>query len=336
MTGLRPGTRAEDGMLTLYDFHESTFTAGRPLFVACGFFDGVHRGHQALLAQTRRLADDAGGRAAALSFSPHPLELLAPAQAPALLSPVNLRLKLLAENGMDGCILLNFDRAMSALPPAGFIDFLFGKFPNICGLVSGTDWRFGCRQAGDAEILRTLAAERAFSLTVLPPVLHAGEKISSSRIRAELRAGNLDAAAAMLGRPFTVLGEVRPGRQIGRTLGVPTANLLPPGKNPLPPGSYAARAVLDDGTAHPASAYAGSRPTYQDTESYYVECHLLDGKHDLYGRELRVEFLRQIRPEMKFRSETELRERIHADLDAAREFFRINRQPMEERTDGQK
>lgn len=308
-------------MLTLYDFHERAFTSGRPLWVACGVFDGVHRGHQALLRRARELAAAGGGRAVALSFSPHPLAVVAPGRAPALLTPVPLRLRLLAAAGAAGCVLLNFRPAMSAMAPGEFVEYLLGRFPRVRGFVVGADWRFGQGQAGDAGLLTRIAGLTGREVAVVPPVLYGDEKISSSRIRAALKRGDLEEAAAMLGRPFTVLGEVLHGRQIGRTLGAPTANLQPGGLNPLAPGSYAARATVD-GVTHPASAYAGSRPTYQgDSPEYYVEVHLLDGAFDLYGREMTVEFLRFLRPEMKLRGPEELRQRIHADFAAARAYF---------------
>ena len=309
-------------MLTLYDFHESTFTAARPLFVACGVFDGVHRGHQALLAKARILADAAGGRAVALSFNPHPLAVLCPEHAPAMIATVPMRLRLLSAAGLGGCVMLNFNRAMSEMAPEDFFTFILEKLPHIQGFVVGEDWRFGCRQSGDAALLSDLAARRKREAVIVPPVIHDGRKISSTRIRAALRAGDLDLAQTLLGRPFGICGIVQHGRQIGRTLGVPTANLLPGGKNPVPPGSYAARVILND-TPHPASVYCGSRPTYQDSPGeYYVEAHLLDGSYNLYGQEITVELLRFLRPETKFPDEAALRAGIRNDLEMAKTFFR--------------
>ncbi|GHV23402.1 riboflavin biosynthesis protein [Planctomycetales bacterium] len=299
-------------MLTFHSFIPDVFSS--PLVLACGVFDGAHCGHQALLARARELAASRAAAAVTLTFDPHPRAVLSPNEPPTLLTTLTQRLRLFEELGIGGCAVVNFTPEVSRWSAAKFVDFLRAEFPRLRGLTVGAGWRFGSGRSGDVMELRRLVGGGDVHLEVLPPVIYRGERISSSRIRRTLATGNLAEAKIMLGRDFTLAGAVIKGRQVGRTLGFPTANLA--ARVPLPNGSYAAR--VEAGASYPAVVYVGRRPTYGDDGEILVEAHLLDVEVDLYGREIAVRFIRQIRGERQFANEAELRRRIAADVEEAR------------------
>ncbi|MDR0868539.1 MAG: riboflavin biosynthesis protein RibF [Planctomycetota bacterium] len=299
-------------MLAFHSFIPDVFSS--PLVLACGVFDGAHCGHQALLARARELAASRSAAAVTLTFDPHPRAVLLPNEPLTLLTTLTQRLRLFEELGIGGCAVVNFTPEISRWSAAEFVDFLRAEFPRLRGLTVGAGWRFGSGRSGDVMELRRLVGD-APHLEVLPPVIYRGERISSSRIRRTLATGNLAEAKIMLGRDFTLAGAVIKGRQVGRTLGFPTANLA--ARVPLPNGSYAAR-VEAAGASYPAAVYLGRRPTYGGDGEILVEAHLLDVDIDLYGQEIAVRFIRQIRGERQFADETELRRRIAADVEEAR------------------
>lgn len=286
-----------------------------PVAVAVGTFDGVHRGHQEVLARAKSWAAQMGGEAWALTFDPHPAKVLNPSRAPLLLTSTEHKLVLLEREGLAGVMLLTFTPELAALEPEAFLETLRAKWPAVRVIVSGPNWTFGRGGKGNVEFLRDWAQRHGIVVEVAEPVCWKGHPISSTRVRRTVQVGWLEEAAAMLGRPFSVLGLVRPGRQVGSRLGYPTANVDPRNEVLPPPGVYAVRvpfgerhlwgaAFLDD-RIH-SEAPAPIRP---------VEVHLLNyaGGH-LYGRELEVMFIRYLRGVQRFPTDEALREQIGRDV----------------------
>ncbi len=281
---------------------------------ALGFFDGVHRGHQALLAETCRLAAREGARAGAVTFTAHP-DALVLGRAPALLNTPADRERLLRRYGMEAILELPFDRAMMQTPWEAFLEGL----PEAAGFVCGADFRFGAGGKGCADALAAFCAGRGLAWAVVPQVLEDGP-ISSTRIRALLEAGGMEEAVKLLGHPHILTGTVISGRQLGRTLGIPTANLALPDALAVPrPGVYACRARTAAGE-HLAVTNVGSRPTVGGS-GITVEPWLLDFAGDLYGQPLTLEFYRFLRPERKFPGLEELRREIQKNAAETRKFF---------------
>ena len=289
-----------------------------PLHLALGVFDGVHVGHQAVIARAVEAAAREGGLAGLLTFDPHPIRLIAPAKAPtALLETLDHKARVVADLGVGLFIPLRFDLEMAQIEASGFISRLMAA--PVRTIAVGEDWRFGHNRGGDVNFLRAEAAARGFTLEAVPPVMHDGERISSTRIRQAIRDGNLAAAEQMLGRPYTVGGTVAEGRKLGRTIGFPTANLIT-GEAQLPPdGVWAVEVSLGTGTPQPGVANLGVRPTVGGGQRV-LEVHLFDFSGDLYGREIEVRFRKYLRGEVKFPSLDELRRQIEIDVESVRKL----------------
>lgn len=288
---------------------------------ALGFFDGVHLGHQALLRECRRLADIHGFQAAAITFSAHP-DTLVHGNTPALINTVRDRCQLLKAAGMDNVIVLPFDRQMRAMPWRSFLQLLTETY-GAGGLVCGHDFRFGNRGEGDAAQLAAYCREHALPCTVVPEQRLLGITVSSTHIRTLLEQGQLEAAASFLGHPHILSGEVVSGRKLGRTLGIPTANLaIPEGVVTLPFGVYACKATAEGGE-YLAVTNIGNRPTVGG-HRVTVEPWLLDFDGDLYGKPLVLSFYAFLRPEQKFASLAALKEEIIKNAEETRKFFENN------------
>lgn len=289
--------------------------------VAIGNFDGVHRGHRVVIEAAREHAARSNGLGV-VTFEPHPKEVVAPATAPRRLTPLRRKIELLRELGVAHLFLLRFDRRLMAMPAAAFIDeVLVGRLA-VTALACGDAFRFGHRRQGDVALLAAAAARHGFAFRAVPPLLDDGRACSSTRIREALDAGDLATANRLLGYPFTTSGIVRGGDRRGRTIGFPTANLVPdPTRRALPAiGVYAVRAGVHGpgGVAwHPAIANLGRRPTF-DGVRLLLEVHLFDAHLDLYDRRLDVAFLERLRGEAKFAGIEELRAQIARDCDEAR------------------
>lgn len=289
-----------------------------PVFLAIGVFDGVHPGHQAVLRRAREDAWAAGGSAVALTFEPHPARILRPEAAPRLLTSARHKARLIAAEGIPWLLTVEFDAAFAAQPPEAFIGRLAAEARPLAQICVGEGWAFGARRAGNVTLLRTLGERLGFCVAEAPAVLKDGAPVSSTRIREAVQRGDLDGAAQLLGRRFTILGSVEAGRQIGRTLGFPTANLRAHNEQFPPDGVYAVR-VRDGVISRPGVANIGLRPTVESGQvERRLEVHLLDFDGDLYGRELEVEFCACLRPERKFAGLAELRAQITQDVAAAR------------------
>lgn len=275
---------------------------------ALGVFDGVHRGHQALLAACRALASENGARAGVVTFCNHPDALVFGA-APGLIHTPQERERLLTQRyGMENVVALPFDRALQDTPWVTFLENLMQN-QGASGFVCGEDFRFGRRGEGDAKALESFCLTRKLPAAVVPEQLVDGIRVSSTYIRSLIEAGDMGRAEVFLGHPYRLTGQVRHGKQLGRTLGFPTANLPFPQGLAMPRfGVYACIARLPEGD-FPAVTNLGLRPTV-DGASVTVESWLLNFRGDLYGRELTLDFYRFLRPERKFESLEAMREEI--------------------------
>lgn len=281
---------------------------------ALGFFDGVHLGHQALLKACRELADELGVCPGVLTFLGHP-DALVSGKAPALINTALDRQTLLRRYGIEQVIVLPFDEQMMHTPWQAFFARLIGEF-GAAGLVCGDDFRFGERGAGNAALLETACRDAGIPCTVVPEQTVDGVRVSSTRIRGMIEAGQMEAAVRLLGHPHILTGTVVSGRQLGRTMGIPTANLeLPEGVVQPKLGVYACKTGH-----HMAVTNVGRRPTVAGS-GVTVEPWILDFEGDLYGKTLTLEFYAFLRPEQKFESLAGLQGEIRKNSEQTREFF---------------
>lgn len=284
--------------------------------ISIGNFDGVHRGHAALLAELRRQADAVGGPAVALTFDPHPIELLRPAQAPPRLTATVDRSRLLLNLGADHVVVLRTNPDMLALRAGEFFVEVIQKRLEARALVEGDNFGFGRGREGDVTTLAQLCEPVGIRLAVVPPLILDGAEVSSSRIRSALTTGNVREAAVLLNRPYRLHGLVGSGQQRGQKLGFPTANL---GQVPtLIPGDgvYAVRVSYEE-KIWLGAANLGPNPTFGET-ARKVEIHLIGFQGDLYGRWLTVDFVERLRDTRPFKSVEELVEQLRLDIEQAR------------------
>lgn len=292
----------------------------RPVCLAVGFFDGLHLGHQEVLRRTQTYARSLGGEAWAMTFDPHPLKVLAPDAAPQILTDTAHKLSLLRQFGMDGCLLIPFNRRFAAIPAETFLTRLERDIPRLRCIFMGHDWRFGRNGTGDFALLAAWARGRGIVVKRVPAVRRAGIPVSSTRIRKAVSAGDLTGATTLLGRPFSILGTVVPGNRIGRKLGYPTANLDPHNEVSPPTGVYAVQAIVGQ-TAYPGLVNFGHHPSVKYVPSPLFELHLLDTRLSLYGRGIEVFFLRRLRPEKRFPDLDSLVAQIRRDEQSARRLL---------------
>lgn len=284
-----------------------------PLVLGIGNFDGVHRGHRALLDRLEALARTAGFPAALLTFRPHPAQVLRPAEAPPLICDEQDERALLAEAGVETLIEEPFVPELARLTPELFVQRILRQRLRARCAVVGFNFRFGARAAGTASDLQRLGRAEGIAVEIVPPVELGGQPVSSSRIRAAVREGRMEHAAELLGRPFRLSGTVVHGDGRGRTLGFPTVNLAP--STPLLPraGVYAARASLADGRQVGAATSLGVRPTFGG-ETLTIEAYLLDFSGDLYGQRVSLDLLRFLRAEQRFAGRDELVAALRDDV----------------------
>lgn len=292
-------------------------TIERPIIFAAGAFDGIHRGHQAVLAEAISRAAASGGEAWVLTFDPHPLKVLRPASAPPLITSTPHRIQLLAQIGVHGVVLLPFTSQFSELEPDAFIRMIREQVPAFRAIIVGENWTFGRAARGNVALLRELGARLSFDVVAVPGVVWNGAPISSTRIRRAVMEGNFAEAEAMLGRPFSIRGTVVHGAKIGRQLGYPTANVDPHNEVRPPPGVYACRTRVDD-RVYPSAAFLAAKPDPRKGPPDVVEVHLLGTTLDLYGRNIDVCFVKKLRDEWRFDSIDELKAQIARDCEQAR------------------
>jgi riboflavin kinase/FMN adenylyltransferase len=299
---------------------------GRPLrapTVAIGNFDGVHRGHQALVRAATEHARGAGGEAVVLTFDPHPAHFFAPHLAPPLIMPLERRLELLADAGADVTVIESFDAAFAAIEAGAFVDEVLGRDLSARHVVVGYDFSFGHGRQGTPALLTELGGRLGIGVTVVPAVMADGLVCSSTKIREFVHEGRVDGARLLLGRPFELTGEVVRGAGRGRGLGIPTANVRSEGELLPRTGIYAGRArTLDGGVVRSAAISIGTNPTFVPGGSEItVEAYLLDFDADLYGQRLRLELVARLREERRFASVDELLVQIHKDIARTREIL---------------
>lgn len=304
---------------------ELTHTPG-PVVLAIGVFDGLHLGHRAVLERAQEEAHRVGGTAVPLSFDTHPARVLRPESAPLLLTASEHKLHLLHAMGFSHTLLLPFDQTLATTSADAFIQGLARAARPLAAICVGRDWSFGKGREGNLEKLATLGAQLNFREIGVSEIHIDGEVVSSTRIRSAVALGDLGEAERLLGRRYSVLGEVRHGRALGRTLGFPTANLALINEQLPPKGVYAVR-VRGGSLVGPREGVAnlGTRPTIDSTASHpSLEAHLFDVSQDLYGQTLEIEFASFLREEHKFSSLELLRQQIQQDAIEARAFFALS------------
>lgn len=294
--------------------------------VCIGAFDGLHLGHRALIGHAVGRARDLGLPAVALTFEPLPREFFARDAMPPRLSPPRARIAGLRELGVDLIGLLRFDTALAAMSAREFVERMLVERLSVREVWVGPDFRFGKGRQGDVALLEQLGAELGFHAGSLAPVTLDGERISASRIRELLGAGELDHAARLLGRPYTLAGRVVAGSKLGRELGYPTANIRLHGMTPALRGIFAVRVHGIGDEARPGVASLGTRPTVDGSEPL-LEAHVFDFAGDLYGRRIGVEFVAKLRDEEKFPDLPTLVAQMHRDAAQARQVLILKQEP---------
>ena len=305
--------------MNVYHGHSGLPEAARGAVLALGNFDGVHRGHAAVLARARTLAAELERKPGAAVFSPHPRRVFQPDAEPFALMSDAQRVRALQAEGAQIIHHIVFDHALSRMSPEGFVEAVLHQGLGAAGVVTGADFCFGKGRAGSAVDLQRLCQARAIRCVIAEAVAakDAQGKISSSDVRQALREGDPEQAAALLGRPFAIEGPVSRGDQRGRTIGFPTANVAL-GDYVRPAfGVYATRSRLEDGRLAPGVANLGRRPTVAGSEAR-LEVHLFDFSEDLYGQTLETELIAFIRPETKFDGLDQLKAQIAEDSETAR------------------
>ncbi len=300
--------------------------------IACGVFDGVHCGHQAILRQLVGLARRQRATPVVLTFSPHPRSVLKSSPSPPLLTNRQQKLELLDQHGVEAVVIVEFNTAVAALPPIRFaMQYLLVDGPPLAGICVGSNWRFGADGRGDTKTLEQLGRQHNFPVISVPELYWYGQPISSTRIRQKIEQGDLSPVTRMLGRFHSLRGRIVRGRGIASSrLACPTANLVADDGMWPPPGVYAVHLLLD--TDQPPAqrtetlgvAYVGTAPTMDEGDAgdgsggKRIECHFFDLGQELYQREIEVGFVSFIRPERKFADPTRLAEQIQRDIVEAR------------------
>ncbi len=287
-----------------------------------GNFDGVHRGHLAVLDQLREQATALGLPDTVITFEPTPQEYFAPARAPARLSRLREKLGVFRDHGVERVLCLRFGPRLAALDADAFIERVLVRGLGVRYLVVGDDFRFGKGRSGDFALLARAGERHGFPVVATATFSVDGQRVSSTRVREALAAGDLGLAERLLGRPYCISGRVAPGDRRGRGIGFPTANIhLHRVASPLR-GVFAVRMLGVDGRPRPGVANLGTRPTVDGTR-LVLEVHLFGFDGDLYGRHVDVEFVRRLRDEKKFDSFEALKEQIQLDAEAARAVFAV-------------
>lgn len=310
-------------MEVLFDIAELNRLPG-PLHLAIGVFDGVHLGHQAVIEAAKESAAEEGGSVVVVTFDPHPVEVLSPRSAPRLLTAPRHKLVLLERAmGIRQVLVVPFDGDFAEQTGEQFIESMIAASPagGISRICVGQDWKFGKKRSGDVALLESLGARHGFSVTGVGTVEVNSMRVSSTRIREAVGAGDFEIAESLLGREYTVFGTVIEGRKLGRTLGFPTANFTVHHEQLPPTGVYAVNAI-GAGDGWNGVANLGYRPTVEGGEmKRLLEVHLFGLDHEIYGEDLEIEFVEFIRPEKKFDGLDALKAQIAIDVEAARSVF---------------
>ena len=292
-----------------------------PVALTIGNFDGVHLGHQAMLARLAATARERGLPPCAMTFEPHPREFFSPDHAPARLTSLREKLELLAAHGMERTYVCRFDYRFAQHTAEEFVERTLAQGLGVQHLLVGDDFRFGARRAGDFALLKRLSSRFGYTVESIPSFTLEGERVSSTAVREALAAGRLDHAATLLGRPYSISGRVVRGDGLGRKLGYPTANVqMKHNRTPLA-GIFAVEVAGAADRVLQGAASLGVRPTVKASAEPVLEVYLFDFDGDLYGRHVRVDFLHKFRDEQKFADLAALTKQIALDVEHARSFF---------------
>lgn len=299
--------------------------APAPTVLTIGNFDGVHLGHHALLEKLGTKARETGLMPAVLTFEPHPREFFSPETAPTRLSSLREKLELIRNENIALTFICPFTTALAQMSAEAFIEDLLVSRLRVRHLIVGDDFRYGAGRRGDFALLQDVGQRHGFTVETFPGVMVEGQRVSSSAVRAALAAGNIEDARQLLGRPYIIDGRVVRGQQLGRHLGVPTANIRIKHRRPPLTGVYAVEVSgLADGP-HRGVANIGYRPSVDQNSSggprAVLEVHFFDFARDIYGAHLSVRFLHKIRDEQKFSGLDALKAQIFHDIESARQYF---------------
>lgn len=295
-------------------------TRNRPIALAVGFFDGIHRGHQAVLATAIQAAKEIDGEAWALTFDPHPLKVIRPESAPGLLTTRSQKVDLMQHTGLDGCLMLRFDQTLRETAGENFIEMLHTTIPALKHIIAGMNFHFGHNRDGNPAMLGRWANERGIKTTIVKPVEFELGMISSTAIRRAVAEGHMQEVQRMLGRPYQLTGSVIHGHHMGRKLGYPTGNIQTDNELLPPSGVYAAFLHACD-HIFPAAAYIGSRPTLTQDHEISFEVHVLDETLELYNRSVSVDLIEKVRPDRQFAHIQDLQDQIARDLKKIKEIL---------------
>lgn len=290
----------------------------RPV-LTLGNFDGVHRGHQAIIARTLEFAEESGRDALLTTFRPHPLKVIRPDSAPPLLMDHDEKMRRIEELGIGHSLVIPFTPAFAQISAEDFVQRVLHDALQASAVFVGNNFNFGRGREGNLDLLRRLGEPLGIQVPEMKDFLVLGSPVSSSRIRRAIQSGEVELARELLGRPFTLTGTVVRGDSRGMKLGFPTANLKTASEILPGDGVYVTRAVTSSGQ-YPAVTNIGNRPTFEGA-SHAVETHFLEAPGDLYDQDLAVQFLSRLRPEVRFASQEQLVRQIAADVDKARKYF---------------
>lgn len=307
-------------MQVIFNLNEIKKPLTNPV-VTIGNFDGVHKGHLALFDKVKERAKAISGQSVVMTFEPHPLKIMRPANGPQLITHTGQKLELIEKAGIDVIVCVSFDREFAAIPARDFVSDILVKKIGIKEIVVGYDYTFGHNREGDINLLREIGKEFGFVVHLVGPVEIDHTLVSSTSIRRLVQEGRLAEAKVLLGRDFEVQGTVVKGQDRGgRLLGFPTANLNPHGELLPKKGVYAVRLLIDD-AFYNGVTNVGYNPTFGDT-GLTVETHILDYSGDLLGKTIKVHFVKRLRDEKTFKSLGELSDQIARDIAQAKEVLR--------------
>lgn len=300
--------------------------AKQPVALTIGNFDGVHLGHQAMLARVKQAAGCLGMTACVMTFEPHPREFFTPDQAPTRLTSLREKLELLAELRLDQVQIYRFNHEFAQISAEAFITRMLQQELNVRWLLIGDDFRFGAQRTGDIALLQKVASQPGgIELEIMPSFLIDGLRVSSTAIRDALADGNLELAKRLLGRPYSISGRVVDGNKLGKRIGFPTANIQLKHNRPPLSGIFVAEVIIEGDSPHSKRikgiASLGVRPTILDYGKPVLEVHLFDFEQEIYGQHLRVEFLHKLRDEEKYPDLETLTKQIEQDVINAKTYF---------------
>jgi len=296
--------------------------ASSPVALTIGNFDGVHLGHQAMLAKLRAAASVRGLPACVMTFEPHPREFFAPDQAPVRLTTLREKLQMLRQHGVDRAYVLRFNFGLAQVTAHDFIERILVRGLGVRWLQVGDDFRFGARRAGDLAMLRAQAAQHGYEVEGMATVEHDGVRVSSTAVRDTLAADDVERAGRLLGRPYSISGRIVSGDRLGRELGFPTANVQMKHNRPPLTGIFAVELIREDGKRLQGVASLGVRPTVKARGAAPVlEVYIFDFKEEIYGELVRVDFLHKFRDEANYVDLETLKQQIARDVADTRAFF---------------